>query len=639
MSRIWRRAVVATFALLVPAAVLVPLPAAAVPAPAAAEESTPVMVVLDASGSMKQTDAPGPRIDAAKKAVDALVAALPDAAQVGLTVYGTGTGSSAAEKAAGCRDIRRLVPVQPVDRAAFSRAVAGIRASGYTPIGESLRAAARELPAEGPRSIVLVSDGEDTCAPPQPCRVAEQLKAAGVDLVVHTIGFKVGAAARAQLTCIASSTGGSYREAGSGAALGAVLTNRVQRAVRPYAAVGIPIRGGATPAAAPVVKPGQYLDTYARGETGAGSEGTVKYYAVELKPGDTPHFSATIAPPAVRAENLDALVIRISVVDASGDDCGPGSGFGFDVTVFGKLTPQTAVLDPAPVGERPWREPCSAGDGPVYLKLTRAGRSFATQQLPVELAFRLEPAVSDAGPPAVTEKSGELPAPTPGPARPVEAGTSFNDAPVLAPGSYRDSVTTGETRYFRVRLDWGQRLAYRVQVPAQGLPIQTAALYVLLASPLRARAEQVAGSAGSALLGGREDQEVSGSTAAPVRYLNRDSTRSQADEYSVDGYYYLVLDLSYRLSKEEPVSFPFTLTVAASGGEPGPSYLTDPAAYGGTTSPPSPTVTASPAPDEVAAPDSGGPGTWVLAAAGAGAVLVAGAVALPWWRRRRRPAG
>ena len=38
----------------------------------------------------------------------------------------------------------------------------------------------------------------------------------------------------------------------------------------------------------------------------------MKYYAVRAKPGDTPHFSATIAPPAVRAENLDALVVRSS---------------------------------------------------------------------------------------------------------------------------------------------------------------------------------------------------------------------------------------------------------------------------------------------------------------------------------------
>src|ERR671916_336707 len=87
------------------------VPAVAAPAPAAEGKPTPVMVVLDASGSMKQADAPGPRIDAAKRAVGELVRALPDDARVGLTVYGTGTGSSAAEKARGCRDIKQLVPV------------------------------------------------------------------------------------------------------------------------------------------------------------------------------------------------------------------------------------------------------------------------------------------------------------------------------------------------------------------------------------------------------------------------------------------------------------------------------------------------------------------------------------------------
>jgi Ca-activated chloride channel family protein len=254
------------------------------------------MVVLDASGSMKQADAPGPRIDVAKRAVTGLVAALPPDARVGLTVYGTSTGSGAADKAAGCRDIKQLIPVQAVDKAAFGTAVAGIRASGYTPIGRSLQAAARALPAEGPRSVVLVSDGEDTCAPPAPCDVAKQLKAAGTDLVVHTIGFKVNAAARAQLACIAAATGGTFREASSGAALGAILETQVQRAIQPYTAVGTPIRGGATPADAPAIRPGQYLDTYEKGGKSAGDDGTIKFYKITLQPGDTPYLSATLIP-------------------------------------------------------------------------------------------------------------------------------------------------------------------------------------------------------------------------------------------------------------------------------------------------------------------------------------------------------
>ena len=81
------------------------------PVAAAAPTATPtvpVMIVLDASGSMNQADAPGPRIDAAKSAVDELIDGLPAETQVGLQVYGTGTGSTDAEKAAGCTDIKTL---------------------------------------------------------------------------------------------------------------------------------------------------------------------------------------------------------------------------------------------------------------------------------------------------------------------------------------------------------------------------------------------------------------------------------------------------------------------------------------------------------------------------------------------------
>ena len=164
-----------------PAALAASAPAGA-PTPGTAPATAPtvpVMVVLDASGSMNQSDAPGPRIDAAKSAVNSLIDSLPADTQVGLQVYGTGTGSTDAEKAAGCTDIKTLAPVGPLDATALKAQVATVIASGYTPIGNALRAAADALPNEGPRSIVLVSDGEDTCAPPAPCDVAERAAPAG----------------------------------------------------------------------------------------------------------------------------------------------------------------------------------------------------------------------------------------------------------------------------------------------------------------------------------------------------------------------------------------------------------------------------------------------------------------------------
>lgn len=183
-------------------------------AEAMAEEFPPVpaMVVLDASGSMRADDAPGVRFSAAQKAVGALVEVLPGGHEVGLIAYGTSTGSSDAEQAAGCKDITTVVSFGALDKAGFTTAVDALAPSGYTPIGSALEAAAAALPDEGERAIVLISDGIDTCAPdglgPEPCEMAESLGAQG--LAVHTLGFKVAddPAAGEQLDCIAERSNG-----------------------------------------------------------------------------------------------------------------------------------------------------------------------------------------------------------------------------------------------------------------------------------------------------------------------------------------------------------------------------------------------------------------------------------------------
>lgn len=202
-------------------------------ATAAALPLDPTVIILDASGSMKAEDAPGRRIDAAKNAVLTLVGGLPDGAPLGLIVYGTGTDSSDAAKTAGCQDIKTLVPLGPVEKVAFTTAVNGVTASGYTPIGAALRAAVAELPASGPRNVVIVSDGEDTCAPPDPCEVAKDLGASVGGLAVHAVGFRVTGAAKDQLTCIAKAGGGSYVDAANAAQLQA----RLRSATDPNAAV------------------------------------------------------------------------------------------------------------------------------------------------------------------------------------------------------------------------------------------------------------------------------------------------------------------------------------------------------------------------------------------------------------------
>ncbi|MCJ1696295.1 VWA domain-containing protein [Rathayibacter caricis] len=204
-------------------------PATAAPAvaPAAPDPAgVPTMLILDASGSMVR-DVPtgGTRMDAARAAATTLLDGLDPQARLGLTVFGTGTGNSDAERAAGCSDVTVLQPVGPVDAAAYSASVAGIVESGFTPIGPALRSAADQLPTGEPATIVLVSDGVDTCSPPSSCDVAAEVLAERPLLSIEVIGFAVDAdeQAQSQLQCIATLGSGSYVDASDADQLAARL--------------------------------------------------------------------------------------------------------------------------------------------------------------------------------------------------------------------------------------------------------------------------------------------------------------------------------------------------------------------------------------------------------------------------------
>ncbi|WP_157841156.1 VWA domain-containing protein, partial [Streptomyces wadayamensis] len=173
-------------------------PATAEPAPGAGG----LVMVLDSSGSMADEAGGGrTRIEAARDAVGTVVDSLPDGYPTGLRVYG-------ADRTSGCTDTRLARPVEPLDRDAMKKAVAGVEPKGDTPIGLSLRKAVADLPepepgAVGRRTVLLISDGEDNCGSPPPCEAAEELAESGLDLRIDAIGFQVKGKAREELTCVA----------------------------------------------------------------------------------------------------------------------------------------------------------------------------------------------------------------------------------------------------------------------------------------------------------------------------------------------------------------------------------------------------------------------------------------------------
>ena len=263
-------------------ALLLPLRAAA---QSDDKDQPSLLLIMDSSGSMRADDGTGrPKIAAAKEALNAMVDALAADAQVGLRVYGHRIPNT--DKARGCKDTELIVPVGTLDRAEMKSRIASFDAKGFTPIGLSLKEGARDLPATGKRTIVLVSDGIDTCAPPPPCKVAKEISRQGVDLRIDTVGFQVDPRARAELQCIARVAKGSYVDANSAEELARELQVISSRALRRYQTSGAAVAGTADPRAAPVVSSGQYVDSLAEGET--------LHYAVELQPGQAVSASATL---------------------------------------------------------------------------------------------------------------------------------------------------------------------------------------------------------------------------------------------------------------------------------------------------------------------------------------------------------
>lgn len=534
----------------------------------------PVMIVLDASGSMNQDDAPGPRIDAAKTAVTDLLGSLPTDSQVGLMVYGTATGSTDADKAAGCQDVKTLAPVTKLDTAALTAQVNGIAAAGYTPIGNALKAAADALPNEGPRSIVLVSDGEDTCAPPAPCDVARDLHQQGIDLTVHTVGFKVDATARDQLSCIAQATGGTYSDAGDATQLGVALQTKVDDAITGYTTAGTPVTGADQASEqAPLLTPGQYVDTYAVGGSGdTASTGTTKYYTVPVQAGMHAYISATLIPPDDNVGSIDIVGVDLDLLRKDLKDCRTERGF--EVLTGSQNKAPTAVIDGPTFGDPKAPSTCPT-DGVAILRVARIGKAWADKPLPMEIVVRMEPPADTTGLLPQASQGDLLAAPVHGTPSAITGGSSFNDAPELTSAiTYTDTLVTGESRYFRVPLQWGQRMSYLITEagPAQpSLGYLGTTVWVDTFNPVRTKVTRSQDTSGKSWFkDSAQDDPFASSTDYPVRYTNRSGTSQRS--FSLDGDYYLRVNADRH--EEEPSSTTFLITVVVSGDvEPGPTYL------------------------------------------------------------------
>jgi hypothetical protein len=163
-----------------------------------------MLFILDGSGSMWGQVDGVTKIDTAKTTLGSLLDNVPAGARLGLITYGNRDEKS-------CQDITYANPIGS-DPAAIKATVEQLTPLGKTPIDEAINLAFKKLdenPTDIKRSIVLVSDGIETCNG-NPCDTASLAKYHGVDLKIHVVGFDVDAEARKQLECIADAAGGQY---------------------------------------------------------------------------------------------------------------------------------------------------------------------------------------------------------------------------------------------------------------------------------------------------------------------------------------------------------------------------------------------------------------------------------------------
>jgi Ca-activated chloride channel family protein len=183
----------------------------------AAEESpTPctedAMIVFDASGSMAGSLAEGigskiRRIDEVRKALAQALPRVVHYRRIGLITYGPGSYKQ-------CNVELKLKP-QPNAAQRILHDVSELNPSGKTPLTAAVEQAAEVLHYRtGPGVVVLLTDGEETCDG-APCDLGKRLKAQGLQLTVHVIGFRMtafwtGAQSALDVRCLAEETGGLY---------------------------------------------------------------------------------------------------------------------------------------------------------------------------------------------------------------------------------------------------------------------------------------------------------------------------------------------------------------------------------------------------------------------------------------------
>ena len=262
-------------------------PGAAPAAGGAGAAPSRLEVILDVSNSMwGQVDGRA-KIELAREALGGALADFPADLPVGLRAYGHRV--SFEDEVEGCVDTERLLAPAAGNAPEVVRQANLLTPRGQTPIARSLEDAGADLRAEGGAAVILlVSDGVESCGG-DPQAVAAELRASGLQVVLHTVGLGVTPDEAEALTALAEAGGGTYFDAPNAADLTEGVTTAVQSStefvLEQDDVAGFPrnvvrVRGGEAAADAEILDPGtfSFMEHMFKKE---------RYFAVRGQPGET----------------------------------------------------------------------------------------------------------------------------------------------------------------------------------------------------------------------------------------------------------------------------------------------------------------------------------------------------------------
>ncbi|MFI7339212.1 hypothetical protein ACIBUY_14875 [Streptomyces sp. NPDC050085] len=335
-----------------------------------------------------------------------------------------------------------------------------------------------------------------------------------------------------------------------------------------YAKGAQTVSGAQDSTEAPLLRTG---GTY-RSSLGTGVKGAA-YYKVELDRAANAYVSVVAVPPLgprVKVAYSDGVTVTLQ--DRNGNRCDSEHA-----TFRSGAYPQPV----AAVAERlvrPGGMRCQAA-GTYYVLVERKTDAESTQEVwGLELHVATEPGLVSAapteGPTAWPSASVEPPS---GKAVPRTGGTGFNDAEALPAGAWKDGIRPGQSRFYRVPVDWGQQLFVDAELGSAAGDVTrrgfvTGALDLELYNP--ARASVVAKEASYA----GDPTSAAFDPLPPVAYENRYLMRADQSAMRLAGWYYLKVTLNPAMAqkfgdKESGVTLRVTVGGAA---RQAPDYVRDP---------------------------------------------------------------